>query len=204
MEMEYDKGVQYLINQIQSRQIDTLIGLVKGILADNVVDPLEIKHLRQWLEINEGIIKDGPVVGLLLKKLEGADTEEAIAEVLRKFVGESSEEGEIHKATHLPVDNPPPKIEFEHRLFLLTGTFAYGKRKKCTELIVDRGGRIAKGVNQYLDYLVIGNYVTAAWKHESYGLKIKTAVKARDEKGYPLKIVTEKSWLAAAGIHGFV
>ena len=202
--MEYDKGVQYLINQLQSRQIDTLIGLVKGILADNVVDPLEIKHLRQWLEINQGIIKDGPVVGLFLKKLDGADTEEAIAEVLRAFVGESSEQGEIHKSTNLPVDNPPPKIVFEHRLFLFTGTFAYGNRKKCAELTSDRGGRISNGVNSYLDYLVIGNYVTAAWKHESYGLKIKKAVQARDEKGYPLAIVTEKHWLAAAGITDFI
>ena len=202
--MEYDKGVQYLINQIQSRQIDTLIGLVKGILADNVVDPLEIAHLRQWLEINEGIIKGGPVVRLFLEKLEGADSEDEIANILRAFVGESSEEGEIHKATHLPIDNPPRKIKFEHRLFLFTGTFAYGKRSQCTKLIIDRGGRIAKSVNKYLDYLVIGNYVTAAWKHESYGLKIKTAVKARDEKGYPLKIVTEKSLLAAAGIHDYL
>ena len=36
-----------------------------------------------------------------------------------------------------------------------------------------------------LDYLVIGKYVSKAWKHESYGAKIEKAMNYRDRFGRP-------------------
>ena len=46
-------------------------------------------------------------------------------------------------------------------------------------------------------YVVLGTYVTPAWKHQSYGEKIERAMEYRERRGVGLSIVHEEDWLAA-------
>lgn len=186
---------------IDDRQIDTLIGLSKGLLADGKVDQSEAKFLHSWL-IQSRQTTDNPVVINLLNKIDAMledgvlDQEESaeLLSILHKIAGEQSEIGEFAKASSLPLDEPAPSIIFEGRQFLFTGTCVYGTRKDCQAAIERLGGINAKNVTKTLNYLVLGTYVTDSWAHENYGRKIEKAMQYRDE-GVPITIVTEEHWI---------
>lgn len=191
--------------KIQDRQIDTLIGLSKGILADGKVNYSEAEFLQNWLIQNYH--SNNPIILNLLDKvttmledgiLDNAESTE-LFEILHLISGAPSELGEVAKTATLPICSPPPSLEFEGKNFLFTGTCAYGTRKECQAVVNERGGNNASGVTKKLDYLVLGTYVTDSWIHESFGRKIEKAMEYRDN-GTPLAIITEEHWLQAAGL----
>lgn len=192
--------------EIEDRQVDTMIGIAKGLIADDVVNSSEAAFLHQWLVESRGLV-DNPMIQNLLQKLapmldDGVlDNEEAtdLLSVLRGFAGSTGAVGEVQYATTLPLCNPPPDVRFEGASFVFTGTFVFGRRKECEAVVVDRGGVSSSNVTQATDYLVIGRHVTDSWKHESFGRKIEKAVRYRSE-GARIAIVSEQHWLDSAGV----
>ncbi len=186
---------------IDDRQIDTLIGLSKGLVADGKVDQAEAEFLMSWLAQCQQTT-DNPVILNLLGRVDTMledgvlDAEESseLFSLLQRITGDPSELGEIAKTTSLPIDDPLPEIQFQNMSFLFTGTCVYGTRKQCHEATEALGGLVAKSVTKSLDYLVLGTYVTDSWAHENYGRKIEKAMKYRDD-GVPLLIVTEEHWI---------
>ncbi|MDZ7663111.1 BRCT domain-containing protein [Thiohalophilus sp.] len=191
---------------IDDRQIDTLIGLSKGVLADGKVDQTEAEFLQNWLAQSRQVT-DNPIILNLLGKVDSMlsdgvlDQEESdeLMGLLQKISGEKSELGELAKTSSLPVNNPMPDIVFEGNFFLFTGTCAFGTRKQCQEAVKSLGGLNAKGVTKSLNFLVLGTYVTDSWSHESFGRKIEKAIDYRDN-GVPLAIVTEEHWAKSGGL----
>ncbi|MBT2785697.1 MULTISPECIES: BRCT domain-containing protein [unclassified Halomonas] len=191
---------------IQDRQIDTLIGLSKGVLADGNVNQAEAEFLMSWLVQNRQS-SDNPIIINLLQKvsamledgvLDKEESDELLA-ILRKISGDSTEIGELAKTSSLPINEPLPEIVFEGTSFLFTGTCAFGSRKQCHEATESLGGAIAKGVNKNLNYLVLGTYVTDSWAHETFGRKIEKAVEYRDS-GVPIVILTEEHWALSGNL----
>ncbi len=191
---------------IQDRQVDTLIGLSKGLMADGKVDQAEAEYLLSWLIQNKDS-SSNPVIENLFEKLEVMledgvlDSEESneLKNILKSIAGENSEIGELSKTATLPVNDPLPPINFTDSTFLFTGTCAFGTRKQCQNAIEQLGGVNAKSVTKSLNYLVLGTYVTDSWAHESFGRKIEKAIAYRDN-GTPLIIVTEEHWANEAGL----
>ncbi len=191
--------------EIDDRQIDTMIGLCKGIIADNNVNQAEAEALLQWLSEARKVTEHPIIVNLLEKvcdmladnTLDSDESEELLA-LLRK-VGERSDFGEMFKTSSLPINQPAPVIEFEGRFFSFTGSFAYGNRDQCHVATTARGGIIAKNVTNSLDYLVLGTYVTDSWVHETFGRKIEKAMQYRTG-GCELAIVTEDHWINSGNI----
>lgn len=190
---------------IQDRQIDTLIGLSKGITADGEVHQLEAEFLHSWL-IQNSHSENPIVINLLIKVSEmledgvlDKDESAELLNILHSISGEKTELGELSKSSMLPVCSPLPEIDFSGKSFLFTGTCAFGTRKQCQEAINTLGGENAKGVTKNLDYLILGTYVTDSWVHESFGRKIEKAITYRDS-GIPISIVTEEHWISEAGL----
>ena len=191
---------------IQDRQVDTLIGLSKGILADGTVNQTDAEYLLNWLQQNRQA-SDNPVVVNLLEKVSNMleddvlDKDESLEllSVLQNLSGESPVFGEIAKTTSLPLNDPMPAIVFKGKSFLFTGTCAFGNRRECRELVESLGGLNMSGVSKALDYLVLGTYVNDSWIHESFGRKIEKAVGYR-ESGVPIVIVGEEQWIAASNV----
>src|SRR5690606_26147495 len=120
---------------VDDRQIDTLIGLSKGLVADGQVNQLESEALLTWL-IQSRQTSDNPVIANLLDKvsallqdgvLDEEESKELLA-LLQRINGDPCEIGELAKTTGLPLDDPFPSISFPQRTFLFTGTCAYGTR----------------------------------------------------------------------------
>lgn len=195
-----DMFVRFNRKNIDDRQIDTLIGLCKGITADGNVNQAEAEFLLSWL-IQSRQASNNPIIINLLDKVsfmlnDGVlDDDEAreLIQLLSLISGASSEMGELAKTSSLPVNNPVPDISFTGKSFLFTGTCAFGTRQQCHEATGELGGLIARSVTRSLDYLVLGTYVTDSWAHESFGRKIEKAMEYRNN-GVPVVIITEEHW----------
>jgi len=200
---EFENSRFFNSARMDRRAADALSGIAAGLTADGVVSLEEAKFLQGWLQGNLAHLDD-PVINLLYQRLslmlqDGVlDTDESadLLSILRRFGGtELANAGAADYAApnDLPLNSPAPELHWSGRLFVFTGTMAYGPRKVCQQLVEERGGLISSGVNKKTDYLVIGSIGNEQWRHSSYGLKIMKAVEMR-ESGVPIAIVGEDLW----------
>jgi NAD-dependent DNA ligase len=188
-------------DRITSRQIDELIGIARGLVADNKINQMEVEFLQKWLAANHHI-SDQPVIRVLYGRIsmmmaDGIlDNEEAkdLLETLNQFSNRDFELGEVLKSTTLPLCDPAPQLGFADQRYCFTGTFNYGQRKDCELAVTDRGA-VAGSLTQKTNVLVIGIYATESWKHSSFGNKILKAAEWRDQ-GSPICIVSEPHWVS--------
>ncbi|OYX17245.1 MAG: NAD-dependent DNA ligase [Sphingomonadales bacterium 32-67-7] len=186
-------------DRINSRQIDELIGIARGLAADGALNQPEIEFLQKWLAVNVDI-SDQPVIRTLYGRVNDilrdgvADQDECLEllDTLERFSSGDFELGEVLKATTLPLCDPAPDLYFDGLLYCFTGTFNFGQRKHCEQAVVERGGNCG-GLRKGTDVLVIGAYATSSWKHSSFGNKIIQACEWRDG-GMPIVIVSEEHW----------
>ena len=190
---------RYNQKRVVDRNIDELIGLARGILADGKVDQAEAETLQKWLIAVSGT--EHPMLQNLLVKVNEMlednvlDDEESaeLFETLNEFIGGNFEKGEILKSTSLPLENPEPEINIEGSSFCFTGTFTSGTRKEVEAMAEEKGGKATR-LNGSTDFLVIGAYATDSWIHSSYGRKIEQALDYQ-KKGGHIKIISEEHWL---------
>lgn len=180
---------------------DQLIGMSQMAVADGRVTQDEADALQKFLV--RASTNPSPLIITLLNRTneflaDGVlDDDEAkeLLELLQSIAGAPGELGEIAKPATLPLCEPAPTIVLQGSSFCFTGTFEFGNRKQCETATKDAGGS-AGSLNQKTDYLVIGSYVTDAWKHETFGRKIEKAMGFRDKNGKPY-IVSEAHWVTA-------
>jgi len=58
-----------------------------------------------------------------------------------------------------------------------------------------KGEEVTDRINRFVHYLVAGTMSSQDWKYSSFGRKIEHAVESRDEKRFPIRIVSEEMWL---------
>lgn len=188
--------------RLNDRQINELIGLAHGLIADGEVNQAEAEYLQKWLVANRDV-SDNPITANLLCRVNamlgdgilGNEESTELFETLKKFSGGNFELGEVLKSCELPLDDPPPPITCPSKNFCFTGTFAFGTRKDCEAAVEKLGGKCGS-LTQRTNFLVIGVYATGSWKHSSYGLKIENAVKMKQD-GVPIAIIGETHWVDA-------
>lgn len=186
-------------DRLQSRQVDELIGLARGLTADGSINPAEIEFLEKWLVTNLSVSQQ-PLIATLYDRVRDiladgvADPEECsdLFATLSAFTASEAELGEASKSTSLPLCQPAPQVAFEGMAYCFTGTFSFGQRKQCEEAVVLRGGT-GGSLTKATNYLVIGAYATESWKHSSFGNKILKAVEMRGA-GLPISIISESHW----------
>lgn len=187
--------------RIDRRSADALVGIAVGLAADNKINQHEAEFLKAWIETHLVHLAD-PVVNLLYKRLASMlsdgvlDAEESseLLEMLHQFAGLPVGSAQIFTTPNsLPLDNPVPTLSWADRTFLFTGVMAYGPRKDCESLIIERGGLIGGSVSKKIHYLVVGSIGNDQWLHSTYGTKIKKAVELR-ESGVPIAIISEEHW----------
>lgn len=186
-------------DRLQSRQVDELIGLARGLIADGSINQAEVEFLEKWLVANLSVSQQ-PLIATLYERVgtilaDGvADPEECddLFAALSAFTAGDAALGEAPKSTSLPLCQPAPPISFEGMAFCFTGTFSFGQRKHCEEAVSSRGGK-GGSLTKATNYLVIGAYATESWKHSSFGNKILKAAEMR-RAGIPISIVAEEHW----------
>lgn len=187
--------------RIDRRSADALVGIAAGLAADGKINQQEAEFLKSWIETHLCHLGD-PVVNILYRRLAGMlsdgvlddDESTELLEMLHQFAGLPVGSEQIFTTPcSLPLDNPAPALSCSDRVFLFTGVMAYGPRKECELLIVERGGLIGGSVTKKVHYLVVGSIGNDQWLHSSYGTKIKKAVELR-ESGVSIAIISEEHW----------
>ncbi|GFM61570.1 hypothetical protein PSCICG_27300 [Pseudomonas cichorii] len=204
LHQEFQNSRFFNAARIDRRSVDALIGISAGMCADGKINQMEALFLKEWIEANLAHLDD-PVVNILYGRLENMlsdgilDEEESLDlfNLLKQFGGgQKTSSMTFSTPSTLPLNNPLPPFNWENNVFMFTGTMAYGPRKHCEALVVERGGLIGGSVSKKVNFLVIGSIGNDQWLHSSYGLKIKKAVELRDT-GVPIAIVSEEHWQQA-------
>ncbi len=198
------------LKQQQDRAADELLGICRGMLSDGAITSQEAHFLRDWIERN-AIHASAFPFDIVYRQLMTAmsdgvldeDEERDLLSTLVNLVGgehHSGASGQSSLATSLPLCTPYPTIAFANAVFVVTGTFAFGPRRQVIDAIEARGATTAGNLSKKVNYLVIGEIGSQAWRHSSYGRKIEAAVALREE-GAPVRIVAEPHWRTALSSH---
>ncbi|MDQ9169947.1 BRCT domain-containing protein [Oxalobacteraceae bacterium R-40] len=181
------------------RQIDELIGLIKGVMADGAVRQSEVEFLVKWLEQNRDTLDQWPAVAIF-PRLKSAlsdgnldsEEEKEIRELLHVALEQNSIR-EANEAAGIPYTMPVPEIQFANRTFCFTGKFQSGSRPWCVSQIIARGGIAASKLTQNVNYLIVGELNSGSWTSSKHGRKIGKAIKYR-EGGSKIAILSEQHW----------
>ncbi len=185
------------------RQIDQLIGLAQGIVADGIVSQDEAEVLQNWLRANQRT--NNSYVGRLLDHvdevlsdgvLDEAESHE-LHDALISWTGGEAADGVVATSASLPLNPEPRTVFVPQNIFVFTGTCVFGTRKALQEATIQAGGVVERNITKQTNFVVLGTYVTPAWAHQSYGRKIEKAMQYRDEKRTGLQIVHEEDWMEA-------
>ncbi|HWR37843.1 MAG TPA: BRCT domain-containing protein [Clostridia bacterium] len=178
-----------------------MIGLLRGIVADDIVSPREVEKLAEWLLVNQEASVVWPIdvvldrVGQVLEDgiIDDEEREDLLA-IISEIVGAPDHSPFETLAASLPLTRPAPPVRFEGRVFVVTGRFAWGSRSKLMKEITAHGGVGAESITRKTDYLVIGTFGSRDWLHGSYGTKIQNAIDYAGRYGR-LAIISEEHWI---------
>lgn len=189
--------------RIAERNIDELIGLCKGIMADGSIVQAEADFLLKWMETNQNAAHQWPANILYSRVreyladgvLDEIEKEELFTLLNQVTGGKNVVDTVQSMSSNLPLDTPAPDIEFENRIFCLTGTFTVGSRDNVTKLIESKGGKCVKAPTQKTNYLIIGIIGSRDWIHSTHGRKIEMAMELRNTSNVSIRIISEEHWI---------
>lgn len=190
------------------REVDQLMGLLGGIMADGILNVAEVEFLFDWLKANEECRNEYPakqVFGELVKIFEDGIVSDEELRDLQTFLRRISPERTIATSVQtpsVPYDNNNRPIDFSGSAFCFTGDFVFGPRKACEDVTLALGGLVQPNVTKTLDYLIVGEFSSPNWLHESFGTKIRKAVEYRDEKYLGIRLLPESTWMTDLEILG--
>jgi len=185
-----------------SKAIDQLSGICAGILADGIVCEKEALFFKEWVEKYAQYEPVYPFTEILKRVqrifhdgyIDDAEKEE-LADIMRQITGRGlySDPSQDY-SSELPLDAPPPAIQFEASEFVITGRFGFGTRPKVAHEITSRKGVVKDGFpTNETRYLVVGIFASRDWITTNYGRKIERAIELRDS-GSGIAIISEDHW----------
>lgn len=186
--------------RLTDRSIDELLGLCKGLVADNTINQKEAEYILNWLQTNKlaaDIWPGNVIVQRIAAYLEDGvlDSDESadLLSLLQEATGEQYQTLTVDNMSADCYDCPQPQITFQSKRFCLTGKFALGPRKECEREVKELGGTTTQTVSGATDFLIIGTIGSTDWMHSSFGRKIEQAKKLQGE-GSKIAIISEDHW----------
>jgi hypothetical protein len=187
------------------RDVNEMLGVIRGIVCDGVVSEGEIFAFRNWLSEHPNAIVGWP--GNVLAERIARTLEDGVVSAservdLYELFCDTTGEGDIREqvpgsfSARLPFDDPAPAIVFPSNMFCFTGAFIYGDRSYCEKSTVLRGGECHRDVVQKPMTLVVGGHGNDAWIQSSFGRKIEKAMQYK-QRGVPIAVVCEEHWTEA-------
>ncbi|MDH5678739.1 MAG: BRCT domain-containing protein [Nitrospinota bacterium] len=186
--------------RLEGRSIDELVGIGKGIIADNVVNQDEATFILRWMQANDEYLDRWPcnrlydrIRQMMADKVLDDIERKELFEIMKESFGGISLEEIATNQSALPVNKPYPELYFAEKTYVFTGKFIYGTRWDCQKAVVSRSAWVESRVTKRTDYLIIGTLASTDWAHSSHGKKIEKAMKYRQLFGKPI-IVSEEHW----------
>ena len=184
------------------QSLGELLGLARGLMADQELTDSEIHFLNEWLEDRHTMTSSFPgnVIHERIKDVleDGIVTEEErshLVETLNMLIEDRLEDlAEQVDLTELWFDDVG-LIDFNKARFCLTGNFVFGPEDVCKTAIEQRGGIVTPSVGDESHFLVVGGLGVDEWRNGGLGAEIESAMRLR-ATGKSVKIIPEDSWVA--------
>jgi len=179
--------------------LNTLMGLVNGIVCDGVLNDVEIQFLSTWMKENIEIAGVYPanIVYRRVKEVlqDGVITEEEKKHLFKELSNLSGNDF-ANTGSALPeyissVFDDDPHVIFESNIFVLTGIFLYGTRNVCFQAIERHGGTPRETITTETNYLVVGASASPDWIVANFGRKIQKAAEMVKSGKYEISIIRE-------------
>ncbi len=172
-----------------TKGLQNLKRIIESIMVDNKIESNEINELNEWLDSNTQLIGNYPfdkIYSIVKKVLEdGAISNSEYNELMHAF------NDFINPINEEKIND---NLNFQDKIFCLTGTFNSGSKDSIEEKIVNKGGICGKGVTSKTNYLIVGGSGSDAWKFGNYGGKVQKAMELK-EKGKDIEIISEEDFL---------
>ena len=184
------------------QSLGELLGLARGLMADQELTDSEIHFLNEWLEDRHTMTSSFPgnVIHERIKDVleDSIVTEEErshLVDTLNMLIEDRLEDlAEQVDLTELWFDDVG-LIDFNKARFCLTGNFVFGPEEVCKTAIEQRGGIVTPSVGDESHFLVVGGLGVDEWRNGGLGAEIESAMRLR-ATGKSVKIIPEDSWVA--------
>ena len=182
------------------QSLGELLGLARGMLADQRLSNSEIETLQTWLLEHAEVTRSFPG-NVIQSRIEEVLEDGIITGEERTYLVDTLNqliEGRLEKVaekidiTELWFDEAG-EIDFDRSRFCLTGNFVYGPIRVCSSAIEQRGGEVSPTVSEDIQFLVVGALGVDEWRTGGLGKQIESAMRLR-ASGTPVKIIPEDSW----------
>lgn len=177
------KRVKYSESTISMQELKTL---ATQIISDNVVEIDEIRFISSWVQNHQSLAGNYPFdkiselcLSVLADDVVTATEEAEMLSLLTQFVNP------------IKTSCTECSIDFESKLFVLTGDFEFGSKKDIENKIIAKGGSCKNNLTKQADYLIIGGAGSDNWKFGNYGGKVAKALEMQ-EKGHHILILKEE------------
>ena len=188
-------------------EVNEFYGFCAGIACDNVITPAEIEALIGRVQKSKALSGEARISRLERMATRAIadgritpDESEDICGWISRLVGDSATDTGVATFGNVGVMDGAlddhRHIQFDGRMFVLTGKFFLGPRKALAGLIADRGGSWKNAVCGQTDYLAVAAAASRDWKHSHEGTKIIRVMELRDQGGRP-HLVQEPTLAAA-------
>jgi len=187
------------------KSINTLMGIVSGIVCDDKLENSEFQYLSTWLTENSDLSQEYPASVIYRRVREvlrdGLITEEERIHLLNELKILSGNDF-MATGSSLPdhissVFDADPHVIIPGNVFVFTGEFMWGSRDSLHHAIEHRGGYFKKSVTNSTNYLVVGSKASPDWITENFGRKFQKAVDMAQSGEYEIAIIREADWVIA-------
>jgi len=184
------------------KSLNSLMGILSGIVSDGELNNKEILFLKTWCDENRHITGEYPA-NIVFRRvhevlIDGVITDEERQRLLRELKVISgnyfSTTGSAMPEHIESIFDNDPTIIYENNEFVFTGEFIFGTRAACQRAVLRRGGTIKDCMTLSANYLVIGSRSSPDWIAENFGRKIQKAVKMASSGEYEIAIIREADW----------
>jgi NAD-dependent DNA ligase len=201
MESDLKKSIKLSTAQIV-KSINSLMGIVTGLVSDGELNELEIRFLKIWCEENKHIANQYPaniifrrVHEVLIDDVLTKEEREHLLDELKILSGNDFSNTGSALPEHISsVFDDDPLVKFKGNEFVFTGQFMFGTRNACTTAVLNRGGTVKDYITQETNYLVIGTRTSPDWIAENFGRKIQKAAEMASSGEYEISIIREVDW----------
>ena len=183
-----------------------LQGVLGGIISDGKIRKAELVGLQDWFEQHPHLRSVWPydelethVAAVLKDGQVDAREHAALLQFFGDFVGTSD-----HSSLELPEDSEgnfisgvcalAPDIQFEGRVFCLTGSSDRATKADIYAELERRGADWSGNLTAKVDYLVIGAKGSPCWTFSCYGRKVEQAVQRRRDGGRVVIVHEHDLW----------
>lgn len=189
----------------QVKALNTLMGMVSGVVCDDHLHDNEIIFLSTWITENKDVATEYPGSVIYRKVREvlsdGVITAEERDHLLKELKilsgNDFTNTGSAlpdHIATLFDDD---PHVIIPGNTFVLTGDFLYGTRESCHRVIQTRGGIVGASVTKKTNYVVVGSRASPDWITQHFGRKLLRAAELVESGEHEISIVREADWVLA-------